>query len=217
MTADTRSPVPGQFLLRQARAFFSESAITTIIEPAIADAQREVTTARSGRARLGALLRGYASVWMVIVLAAFVPGAGAGAPGLAGLAGRNGGFLISVLGPLLLAALWPTFGAFTAGAVVVGMAFSFVVRAWNRGHPSASIGTRQHDAKGPEINVSGIPVAGDIGGFFFVVASIVVMLGVPALRGFLAGAILAGVTLATALFAWRRHHLTSPVRRIIVS
>ncbi len=217
MTADPRTPLPGPFLLAQARKVFTESALTALIEPAIADAQREVALAVPGRARRRALLRGYLSVWAVLLLAGFVPGAGAGAPALSGLIGRNGGFLIGVLSPILLAALWPTFGAFTSGAVVVGLAFSFLVRAWNRRHPTAAVGAQYGLARDPEINVSGIPVAGDIGGFFFVIASVVMMVGVPALRGFLAGAVLAGILLASAIVAWRQRHLVSPVRRIIAS
>jgi hypothetical protein len=216
MTTESSRQLPGSVLLRWARRLFNDDALAALLEPAIADLQRELATARSRSARLWTLTRGYAGLWTVIVLAALVPSVGAGAPVLAALLGLNGGFLLVYLAPLLFVALWPTFGAFVSGAVVTGLAFSVVVRLWNDRHP-VTLAKRRSADKQPEINLSGIPVGGDIGGFFFVVAAVLMMLGLPSLRNFVFGATLAAVLLAYGLHTWRRHHFTSPVRRIIGS
>ncbi len=214
MSIEARLVLPGRLVLRLARALFSQDALTRILEPAIADLQREVSAAPRGRARVHTWVRGYASLGAVFLLAALVPGAGAGAPVLLALIGRNGGFLITFLVPLLLAVLWPTFGFFTSGAVVVGLGFSFVVRAWNSRHP-VTLARRRGAGKEPEINLAGIPVGGDVGGFLFVVASVLITVGLPNLRAFVVGATLAAVLFACGLLQWRRSHLESPVRRII--
>jgi hypothetical protein len=216
MSSDMPRKVPGHMVLRIARSVFSDAALETMVEPAIADLQRETAAAPRGRARMLARTRGYAGLWAVIGLAALIPSAGAGAPVLAALLGRNGGFLVALLLPLLFGALWPMFGALISGAAVAGVAFSFVIRAWNDRHP-ATVARRSAKGNDPEINLSGIPVGGDVGGFFFVVASVVMMLGLPSLRGFVVGATVASLLLAYGLLAWRRHHLESPVRRIIGS
>jgi hypothetical protein len=217
MTTDApRRELPGSLVLRLARRLFSDAALATLIEPAVADLQREWSAAHGPRARFRVRTRGLAGLSAVIVLAALVPSAGAGAPLLAALLGLNGGFLIVYLVPLLLAALWPTFGPFTSGAVVAGLAFSVIVRKWNDRHP-VTLAKRRSTDKDPEINLSGIPVGGDVGGFLFVVAAVLMMLGLPSLRTFVVGAMLAAVFLAYALHTWRQNHLKSPVRRIIVS
>jgi len=211
---EIRPKIPGQRVLRFARLVFNDAALATILEPAIADLQRETAASVRGRARVLAQVRGYLGLWAVILMAALVPSAGAGAPVLAMLLGLNGGFLVVFLAPILFAALWPTFGAFTSCAVAAGFLFSFVVRAWNDRHP-VTLARRRTTGKEPEINLSGIPVAGDVGGFLFVVASVLMMFGLPNLRGFVVGATMAAVLLAYGLLVWRRRHLESPVRRII--
>ncbi|MEQ1757217.1 MAG: hypothetical protein ABL986_02785 [Vicinamibacterales bacterium] len=214
MNSDMPRKVPGRLVLRIARSVFSDAAVETMVVPAIADLQREAAAAPHARARMLARARGYAGLWAVIGLAALVPSAGAGAPVLMALLGRSGGFLVALLLPLLFASLWPMFGAFISGAAVAGIAFTFVIRAWNDRHP-ATLARRHAAGKEPEINLSGIPVGGDVGGFLFVVASVVMMLGLPSLRGFVIGATTAAALLACGLLTWRRHHLESPGRRII--
>jgi hypothetical protein len=152
----------------------------------------------------------------VVLLALLIPAAGAGAPLTSLLLGR-GGSSLALLALLLFAAMWPIFRVFVAGAMVAGLALAVCLRAWNNLHPTAVARTRQIYGKDPEINLSAIPVGGNIGGFFFVLASsLTVLLGLPELRWFVFGAVVGGVALAWGLFAWHGAHMDSPARRIVV-
>jgi len=214
MTAKVR--VPGRLLMRAASICFDEPALTTIIQPAIADFQRELLHASGGAGRLTVRVRGYVALTKVLVLSLLVPGAGAGAPLTSLLLGR-GGSSLALLAPLLFAAVWPIFGVFVGGAMVAGVALAVVLRAWNSQHPTAVARSRQIYGKDPEINLSAIPVGGNIGGFFFVLASsLTVLLGLPELRWFVFGAVVGGVALAWGLVAWHGAHTDSSARRIVV-
>jgi hypothetical protein len=202
--------------MRVASYSFDEKVLETIIQPAMADFQREVLAAGTSYQQLAARVRGYLTMSKVLLLAAFVPAAGAGAPLTSLLLGR-GASSLALLALLLFAAVWPIFGVFVVGAIAAGLALAFALRAWNNQHPTAVARTRQIYGKDPEINLSAIPVGGNIGGFFFVLASsLTVLLGLPELRWFVLGAMTGGVALAWGLFAWHRAHMTSPVRRIVV-
>lgn len=217
MSTKSGSQLPGRFLLRVAHFIFEEPALSTIIVPAIADFQREVQD--SGVAmRRGVRVRGYAALGKVMFLALFVPSAGAGAPLTHVLLGLSGGSSLALLAPLLFAAVWPIFGLFTIGAVLAGMALAVGLRVWNSQHPTAVACTRRGGfAPDPEINLSSIPVGGNIGGFFFVLASsLTILLGLPEWRGFVLASVVGGTALAAGLFAWHRAHMVSPVRRIVV-
>ena len=214
MTANGRARLPGRLLMRVASFCFDEPALTKIIQPAIADFQREVLAA--GPRGVAVRFRGYVALAKVLPLALLMPGAGAGAPLTSLLLGR-GGSSLALLALLLFAAVWPIFGVFVAGAIVAGLALAVGLRAWNNQHPTAVARTRQIYGKDPEINLSAIPVGGNIGGFFFVLASsLTVLLGLPELRWFVFGAVVGGVALACGLFAWHGAHMASPVRRIVV-
>jgi len=216
MSTKVGSQLPGRFLLRVAQFIFEEPALSTIIVPAIADFQREVQD--SGAAtRRAVRVRGYVALCQVMLLALFVPSAGAGAPLTHVLLGLSGGSSLALLAPLLFAAVWPIFGLFTVGAVLAGMALAVGLRVWNSQHPTAVACTRRGSARDPEINLSSIPVGGNIGGFFFVLAScLTILLGLPEWRGFVLGAVVGGTAFAFGLFAWHRAHMVSPVRRIVV-
>lgn len=215
MSTKSGSQLPGRFLLRVARFVFDEPALSTVIEPAIADFQREAQESDANGLRTA---RSYAAVAKVMCLALFVPSAGAGAPLTHVLLGLSGGSSLALLAPILFAAVWPIFGLFTVGAVLAGMALAVGLRVWNSQHPTAVACTRREgSARDPEINLSSIPVGGDIGGFFFVLASsLTILLGLPEWRGFVVGTVVGGTALACVLFAWHRAHMVSPVRRIVV-
>lgn len=214
MTAHSNVGVPGRLVMRLAAFCFDEPALTKIIEPAVADFQREVFAANGHG--LSVRLRGYMALAKVLLLALLVPGAGAGAPLTSLLLGRGGGSLV-LLAPLLFIAVWPVFGAFIAGAIVSGLALAFALRAWNSQHPTAVACTRRIYSKDPEINISHVPVGGNIGGFFFVISSsLTILLGLPELRWFVLGAAVGGAALAYGLVAWHRAHSGSPTRRIVV-
>ena len=214
MTAHADVRVPGRLVMRLAAFCFDEPALTKIIEPAVADFQREVFAANGHG--MGVRLRGYVALAKVLLLALLVPGAGAGAPLTSLLLGRGSSSLV-LLAPLLFVAVWPVFGAFIAGALVSGLALAFALRAWNSQHPTAVACTRRIYSKDPEINISQVPVGGNIGGFFFVISSsLTILLGLPELRWFVLGAAVGGAALAYGLVSWHRAHSDSPTRRIVV-
>ena len=216
MTAKGRARVPGRLVMRVASYCFEDAVLTTIIQPAVADLQREVQASGGTAGQLAVRARGYVALAKVFLLALVMPGAGAGAPLTSLLLGR-GGSSLALLALLLFAAVWPIFGVFVGGAMVAGLALAVGLRAWNSQHPTAVARSRQIYGKDPEINLSAIPVGGNIGGFFFVLASsLTVLLGLPELRWFVFGAMVGGVLLAWGLVSWHRAHMVSPVRRMIV-
>ena len=153
----------------------------------------------------------------VLVLALFVPSAGAGAPFTWTLLGLNGASSLALLSPILYAGVAPIFGPFVAGAMVAGMALAVGLHAWNSRHPTAVACTRRIYSKDPEINISSVPVGGNIGGFLFVAASsLTILLGLPELRGFVLGTVVGGGALAWGLFAWRRSHDGSSVTAVVL-
>jgi hypothetical protein len=200
--------------MRLAAYCFDEPAMTTIVEPAVADLQREVLAA--GRAATAVRLRGYAALAKVLALAAFVPGAGAGAPVTRTLLGLNGSSSLALLAPVFYFAVSGAFGPFVAGTAVAGVLLAVGLRAWNDRHPVA-IATRRADGRDPSINISSIAIGANAGGVFFVLASVLtVVAGVPELRVFMLGAIGFGVLQAVALAWWHREHPASPPTRIVV-
>lgn len=213
MTAHSR--LPGELLLRIAAHCFDEPALSAIIQPAVADYQREVFKANGHG--LAVRIRGTAALAKVLFLAALLPGAGAGAPLTRTLLGLNGASSLALLAPIFYLGVSPMFGPFIAGAVVAGMALAVGLNSWNSHHPTAVACTRRIYSRDPEINISSVPVGGNIGGLFFVAAStLTILLGLPELRWFVVAAMVAGAAMAWGLVAWHRAHSNSPTRRIVV-
>lgn len=113
--------------------------------------------------------------------------------------------LLSLLLVALFAAIWSMFGWFVLAAVAGGAIMAVVLRRWNTRHPSdLAPADGRGRVPGAEINLSAIPVAGDIGGLLFVIGAIVtVLLGLPDLRWFVLGSVVVGAVLAGGLFVWR--------------
>ena len=116
------------------------------------------------------------------------------------------GALMVVLTVILVIAMWSFFDRFVAGAIAAGIAFSIVLRRWRDVHvaalPAPAIGVRD-----PELNVSTIQVAGDIGGLMFVAGCLAIFfVGIPALRPFVLGSGVAASLMAAAVIAWRKTH-----------
>jgi hypothetical protein len=204
-------------LLLIARALFEEPVRSSIIDPAIADLQREVLEAHSGALRVHAYLRGYLAFWKLVLVAPFMfDRRPANGWLMAFLLGRTGGNGLIVFVVALIWASWPLFGPFISAAVIGGALVAIALRRWYTRHPSelapdhplASLPSAQ-------INMSSIPVAGDIGGLFFVVGAVVtVLLGVPAVRWFILGSVAGGCLLAVGVFAWRSSHPSEPASSI---
>lgn len=66
--------LPGRWLARLARVFFSNDVLHSVVYPALADFQHEVLTAESPRDRLLARLRGYLAFWKLVSMAPFAFG-----------------------------------------------------------------------------------------------------------------------------------------------
>ena len=64
--------------------------------------------------------------------------------------------------------------------------------------------SREDEGPRPEIDIRRIPVGGGVAGLIFAVGSCLIFLvGIPALRWFLLGAVVVGAAFAVLL--WRRH------------
>ncbi len=124
---------------------------------------------------------------------------------------RGGGDpLLSLLVVALFAAIWSMFGWFVLAAVAGGVIMAVVLRRWNTRHPSQFAPAAR--TPGAEINLSSIPVAGDIGGLLFVIGAIItVLLGLPDIRWFVLASVVVGAVLAGGLFLWRSTRSTSLV------
>jgi hypothetical protein len=110
--------------------------------------------------------------------------------------------LLSLLVVALFAAIWSMFGWFVLAAVAGGVIMAVVLRRWNTRHPSQFAPAAR--TPGAEINLSSIPVAGDIGGLLFVIGAIItVLLGLPDIRWFVLASVVVGAVLAGGLFLWR--------------
>ena len=94
------------------------------------------------------------------------------------------------------------FGWFVLSTVAGGVIMAVALRRWNTRHPSQL--APAHRTPGAEINLSSIPVAGDIGGLLFVIGAIItVLLGLPDIRWFVLASVVVGAVLAGGLFLWR--------------
>ena len=216
--ADDRR-IPGRLLLWIARRVCAEPALTHVVYPAVADLQHEVAAAAGSRARRAAIYcRAYAALLSVLTIVPFTPGLSLGGhPDMPPPRGSGGGFLL-LLALLLLAATWPFFGAFATGALLAGVLMAALLRSWHTRHPSAvARRERPQDARFPEINLSAIPVGGDVGGLIFTGGSIAILiLGMPGLRWFLVGAMACAMVVAAGLYGWRQAHPYSPHEGSIV-
>jgi hypothetical protein len=218
MTRQADSAVPGRRLLQLGRLVFDDDAVDKILEPALADLQRAVRAAGARPARRAwVLVREHAAFWKLVVVTLTMPGAGAGAPLTAVLLGRHSAGSLLLLVPVLYAALAWMFLGFVTGSIAAGVLLSFALASWNRRHPTEVACTRrQTSGKDPEINISSVPVGGDIGGFFFVAASsAVALLGVPGLRVFVIAAVLVGLFVAWARVAWMKAHGAPTMNHVV--
>jgi hypothetical protein len=216
MTRQMGTAVPGRTLLRLVSLVFDDAAADRIFEPALADLQRAVSAAGiSPVRRAWVRLREHAAFWKLVAVALLMPGAGAGAPLTALLLGRHSAGSLLLLVPVLYFALSWMFLGFVTGSIAAGVLLSFALASWNRRHPT-QVARRIPAGKDPEINISSVPVGGDIGGFFFVAASsAVALLGVPGLRVFVIAATVVGLLVAFARVAWMRGHSGPTINHVV--
>jgi hypothetical protein len=213
----SRSGMPGRALLASARVLFDAHTLETVVVPVLADLQREVDDAGDSRTRrLRARVDGYLAFWRVVMAIPFAIPSDSNGTFREFFVGRSGGNLLIVLGIALLVAIAPMFGWFAFAVIAVGSVIavglrkwndSIVLRRWNTRHPSELAPIDPTASPRAEINLSSIPVAGDIGGLMFVVGTfVIVLLGLPSVRWFVLGSMVIGGVLAASLFAWRSSH-----------
>jgi hypothetical protein len=212
MTGSTSSPrVPGTTLLKIARLLFNEQLLSAVVQPTIADLQREIADAGpDGLERLRAQWRGYFAFWRLTLVAPFAswasPAADAGAVAFPDAIAR---LAVGSIVVALLAVVGPGLGAWVAVVTAVGTLFAILIHAWYDRHPSDIPTPAEPEGRSPQINFSSTEVAGNSGGLIFVVGSVfIVAVGLPSVISFLFAATVAGCFLAWALVAWHRSHPT---------
>jgi hypothetical protein len=86
--------------------------------------------------------------------------------------------------------------------VVAACAAALMMRRWHARHPAQLPDTARGQV--PEINLSAIPVGGDVAGLMFAAGSVaVVIIGVPDMAWFFVSALACAVIVAAAVFVMR--------------
>jgi hypothetical protein len=207
MSEHTRAP--GTTLLTIARLVLTEHLISTVVQPTVADLQREISHAGPhGLQRLRARWRGYCAFWTVMLVAPFAspssPAADAGAVAFPDAIAR---LAVASIVITFIVFVGPLFGIWVAVTLAAGAVSAVLIHAWHDRHPSDVPAPPDRQRQWPQINFSSTEVAGNIGGLIFVVGSVfVVSVGLPSVIWFLCAATGAGVCLAWALVAWHTSH-----------
>jgi O-antigen/teichoic acid export membrane protein len=186
---------------------FNEQVLTTVVQPTIADLQREIAKADPGE-RLRARWRGYRAFWTIVLLSPFVSVASP-AGTVRGIAVPDAIARVATASIVvaLIAIVGPALGAGAAIVAGIGGLFAIVLHAWHAKHPSDIPTPDEPQRATPQINFSSTEVAGNVGGLIFVVGSVfIVAIGLPSVIWFLFAAAIAGCFVAWALVAWHTRH-----------
>jgi hypothetical protein len=195
--------------LKLARLLFNEELLSAVVQPTIADLQREVAAAgSSGLERLRAYWRGYRAFWTLTLVAPFLSWASpVGHGGAVAFPDATARLAAGSIVLALLVVVGLVLGAQVAVLPAAGTLVALVIHAWYDRHPSDIPTPAEPQRRLPQINLSSTEVAGNIGGLIFVVGSVfVVVLGLPAVIWFLFAGTIAGCLLAWALAAWHTSH-----------
>jgi hypothetical protein len=220
MTHSTfRRRPPGRFLLKIAALVFDEGAVASLVMPTIADLQVEVEQAGDSAARRArARLRGYAAFWMLLLFAPFAAHAWpVRQDATITLAPRRSGLGVWLVLAGLLGFTTPALTPWTTTVLIGGVIVAIAIHSWYSRHPSV-IATPNGERR-PEINLSAIPVGGNIGGLIFVAGSMAILVsGLPMWRWFFGAAVLGGVLTAALVYVWHaaRPSYGLPQNRIVL-
>jgi len=221
MTGSTnRRRVPGTTLLKIAALLFNEHLVSAVIEPTIADLQREIADAGPSRMkRLRARCRGYCAFCRLTLIAPFAsPAAPAGDAGAVAFPDAIARLVVGSMVFILLAAFGPVLGVWIAAVAAAGALFAIAIHAWYERHPSEMPIPTEPQRYSPQINFSSTEIAGNVGGLIFAVGSVfIVVVGLPSVILFLVAATMAGCVLAWGLAAWHTAHpkYGLPANRIV--
>ena len=120
-------------------------------------------------------------------------------------------FLVLLVTMLLLAS-WLFFKAFIVASAVAGLGAARLIRRWHTRHPSRLPDVAR--TRVPEINLSRIPVGGDVAGLMFAAGSVVIVIvGVPDMAWYFVSSLVCAGLLAWAMFSAR----AARARRLLVT
>ncbi len=210
---------PGTMLLKIARRLLNEHLLTTVVEPTIADFQREIAGAGDSRVeRLRARWRGYRAFWIVTIVAPFsTPPPPHDRDALA-FPDAMRRLALTAIALTVLALVGPMMGGSLTIVTAASAAVAVLIHRWYARHPSHIPAPAPRKMWSPQINFSSTEVAGNIGGLIFAVGSVfVVVVGLPAVIWFLIAGTAAGCIVAWALTVWHTKHPTYglPANRIV--
>jgi len=212
---------PGTMLLRISRLLFNTHLQSTVVQPTVADLQREVADAGDSRVkRVRARWRGYRAFWTLTLVAPFAtwdePRRRADAVAFPDAITR---VAVTSIVLTLLGLVGPVLGGWvTIIAAAASVPVAVLLHRWYARHPSHIPAPTASKTWSPQINFSSTEVAGNIGGLIFVVGSVfIVVLGLPSVIWFLIGGTAAGSILAWGLIAWHTRHpqYGLPANRIV--
>jgi hypothetical protein len=125
-------------------------------------------------------------------------------PSLHADAPEEGGLVLLFLAILLFGCLWTLIDVASVVIVAMALCAAAALRVWHDRHPTTEY-TRDTGFVLPQINLSAIPVGGDVGGLLFTGGALItVLLGLPAMRWFAGASMLCGVLSAAMLVRHRR-------------
>jgi hypothetical protein len=195
---------PGTVFLRAAAHLFDAAVVERVFVPAVADLQAEwrATTGRFARVRVR--VRGGLSLFVLAVVTPFHVSASLDAGEVAAVRPSAGGWFLVVLASTLYAATFPLLGPFSVPSALLGVAVACAVRAWRARHPSdLTDALRRRPNATAEINLSAIPVAGDLAGLMFALGSVsIVVIGLPGMPWYVLGVVVGSAIAAVTLRAW---------------
>ena len=221
MTGSTNRRAPGTTVLKIARLLFNEQLFSAVVQPTIADLQREIADAGPNVfKRLRAQWRGYYAFWTLTLVAPCASWASpAGDAGTVASPDAIARLAVRSIVVALVAVVGPVLGAWAALVTALGAVCAILIHAWYDRHPSDIPTPADPQRRPPEINFSSTEVAGNIGGLIFVVGSVfIVAVGLPSVIWFLSASTVGGCFLSWALVVWHRSHPTRglPENRIVL-